>query len=161
MFLILQKLLNSAFYVAITGLIAGFVFAMFPQKILLKLKNVFSLKSFEKDGKFYSKYLKINTWKDKLPQFSEITKFGFSKASLNTVSSEYLEVFYIETMRAELTHWFLILISPIYLLFAAKTLPAFTIVGNIIGNVPFILIQRYNRGRVLHLLNHIKKLSEK
>lgn len=158
--LILQKFLNSVFYVMIIGLIAGFVFALIPQKLFLRFQNCYRLRSFEQEGKIYSKYLKINSWKDKLPQFSELTKFGFSKASLNTVSSEYLKIFYIETMRAELTHWVLMLISPIYLCFSAKILVAFTICGNIIGNIPFIIIQRYNRGRVLKLLNHLKKHEE-
>ena len=158
--LIFQKFLNSAFYAMIIGLITGFVFALIPQKLFLKFKNCYKLHPYEQEGKFYTKHFKINAWKDKLPQFSELTKFGFSKASLNTVSSEYLEIFYIETMRAELTHWFLILFSPIYLCFADKILITFTITCNILGNLPFIMIQRYNRGRVLKLLEHLRKYHQ-
>lgn len=155
--IILQKFLSSAFYVIIIGLVTGFIFALIPGKFFLKLRRYYNLMAFEQDGRFYSKYFKVHIWKDKLPQFSELTKFGFSKASLNNVSEEYLEQFYIETMRAELSHWFLILISPIYIIFSEKILLTFTILGNIFGNLPFIIIQRYNRGRILKLLRHFKK----
>ena len=154
---LLQKLLSSAIHVIIIGLITGFIFALVPGKLFLKFQNYYKLFRFEQEGRFYNKYFKINIWKDKLPQFSELTKFGFSKSSLNNVSGEYLEQFYIETMRAELSHWFLIMCSPIYFLFAEKILLWFTIIGNIIGNLPFIMIQRYNRGRILKLLAHLKK----
>lgn len=155
-----QKLLGSAFYIILVGLIVGFVFALIPQSFFNKNFRKFRLLEFEQDGKFYSKYFKINVWKDKLPQFSELTKFGFNKASLNTVSSEYLKTFYVETMRAELSHWFLILVTPVYLFFSEKILLPLVIFGNIFGNLPFIMIQRYNRGRILKLLNHLKKVNK-
>lgn len=155
-----QKLLGSAFYIILIGLIAGFVFALIPRSFFIKYAGKFQLYNFEQEGRFYSKYFKINVWKDKLPQFSELTKFGFNKASLNTVSSAYLNTFYIETMRAELSHWILILVTPVYLFFSEKILLPLTIFGNIFGNLPFVMIQRYNRGRILKLLNHLEKANK-
>ena len=158
--LFLQKLLYSAFYVALLGLIVGFSFALIPGKVFLKHEKLFPFFKFEDGGKLYSRYFKINAWKDKLPQFSEITHFGFSKTSLNILSEKYLYRFKIETLRAESSHWFLILISPIYFLVTDKILLPLVIIGNLIGNLPFIMIQRYNRARIGKVISKIEK-SEK
>lgn len=156
----IQKLLSSAFYIATFGLVAGFIFALIPRSVLEKLEGFFKLRDFEQNGKFYTKYFKINLWKDKLPQFSEITKFGFNKSTLNPISSEYLNLFKLETIRAELTHLILILASPMYLIVESKIILPLTVVGNIIGNIPFIMIQRFNRARIKRLLSHFEKAKE-
>ncbi len=149
-------LFNSAVYVCFLGLVAGFFFAIIPRKVFYLLSFWFKERSFEKGGIFYSKYFKINIWKDKLPQFSELTRFGFKKASLNNISDEYLEIFKSETMRAELTHFILIILSPLYVFIKPDILHILTLTGCILGNLPFIMIQRYNRIRINKLQSRLK-----
>lgn len=156
----IQKLLSSAFYISTFGLVVGFIFALIPRSALERLEVFFKLRNFEQNGTFYTKYFKINLWKDKLPQFSEITKFGFNKSSLSPISSEYLNLFKLETIRAELTHLILILASPIYLIVESKIILPLTVIGNIIGNIPFIMIQRFNRARIKRLLSHFEKAKQ-
>lgn len=152
-------LFNSAVYVCFLGLVTGFFFAVIPRKAFYRLSFWFKERNFEKGGIFYSKYFKINIWKDKLPQFSELTRFGFKKASLNNISDEYLEIFKTETMRAELTHFVLIILSPLYVFIKPDILQHFTLIGCILGNIPFIMIQRYNRIRINKLQSRLKNHS--
>lgn len=62
----------------------------------------------------------------------------------------------IETQRAELTHWFLI--PPAFLFFLWN--PAWAgwvmVIYALVVNLPFIMIQRYNRPRLERVLKKIK-----
>ncbi len=101
---------------------------------------------FERNGKWYSDKLRINKWKDLLPQ--HIGKDGFSKERLTSLSVEYLDDFILETCRGEWDHSgcclyaiiaVLLTPTPIGILFALLTL---------LINLPFFAIQRYNRFRL-------------
>lgn len=141
--------------VILYGFISGCIFALFPRRLLQKC--IVKEFKFENNGKFYEKYFHILKWKDHLPQFSNITKIGFKKDTIKSISVNYLETFYIETIRAELTHFFLIIFSPFYFFVKNYTLgfKIFAVVCNIIGNIPFIMVQRYNRPRIYTLLQKI------
>ena len=95
------------------GAIIGFLFALIPQKLFnIKLwKGHFQ---FETNGTFYEKYLKINLWKDLIPQFSKMFHFGYRKDKIPVRDIPHYEMFMIETIRAEITHMLLIIFSPLY-----------------------------------------------
>ncbi len=122
-------------------------------------KNLYVKKSWERDGKFYTKKLKIKKWKDILPQ--HVGKNGFSKKHLDKdegLSEEYIKQFIMETCRAEWNHtmcalfsFISILINPIFYGMVFAIVP-------IIINAPFIAIQRYNRIRLDKLLARKKKI---
>lgn len=141
--------------VIIYGFLAGCLFALLPRKLLRKC--VVKEFKFENNGKFYEKFFHILKWKDHLPQFSNITKIGFKKDSIKSISVDYLETFYIETIRAELTHFFLIIFAPFYFTVNEYTagFKIFAVLSNIFGNIPFIMVQRYNRPRIQALLQKI------
>lgn len=112
----------------------------------------------EKGGKWYVKYLKINKWKDILPQ--RIGSDGFSKAHFTGTSKEYMERFILETCRGEWNHTFncfyaviaVIISPPLYgIIFGLLT---------VLVNLPFIAIQRYNRIRLLKLKRKLEKKGE-
>lgn len=105
----------------------------------------------EENGKWYEKHLYIKKWKDKLPQ--HIGKDGFSKANFKSTSIEYIDEFIMETCRGEWNHslncFFIVIIlaiipSLISILFSILTL---------LINIPFIVIQRYNRFRLIKIKN--------
>ena len=100
----------------------------------------------EHGGRWYRDYLKINLWKDKVPQ--HIGKDGFSKEHLTNISLDYLDEFILETCRGEWMHLnncicsvVIVLINPLIpgLIFGFLIL---------LGNLPFAIIQRYNRFRL-------------
>lgn len=127
--------------------------AMFAACVLAKPslfnenRALYRPRGWEQNGRWYAKHLKINVWKDKLPQ--HVGKDGFSKAHITDLSEDYLNRFILETCRGEWDHWmnclFFVLslvINPLLpgIIFGLITLA---------GNLPFIAIQRYNRFRLL------------
>ena len=113
-------------------------------------KKIYRPRKWEKDGKFYSDVLKINRWKDFLPQY--VGKGGFSKEHLdNNVSIEYLDRFILETCRGEWNHSMNCTFT--FVLLVLNSLPMGIILSIllILGNLPFIVIQRYNRLRLQKL----------
>lgn len=103
-------------------------------------------KSWEHGGRWYKEKLKIQVWKDKMPQF--IGKDGFSKEHLTDLSIDYLDDFILETCRGEWMHKkncisivIVLFINPFFAALLFSTLI-------LMGNLPFALIQRYNRFRL-------------
>lgn len=101
-------------------------------------------------------------WKDRLPQFNN----DFDKRHLRKeLSTAYLEEFIFNTCRAEVIHTGIALLGWLSLLFCllcddpAGNLPLFAAIAAVIGlcNLPFSMIQRYNRSRLERLLNTCRR----
>ena len=145
----LNIVINNCMRVCFIGVIAGIVFAYLPASLFKGTEKLLKTLDFEENGRFYEKYFKISRWKDKLPQFSNIVKVGFHLNNLEIKSKEYFERFRIETLRAEVTHLFLIIISPVFFFWNEnKIYGVICTILYIIGNFPFLMIQRYNRPRI-------------
>ncbi len=100
----------------------------------------------EKDGRWYRDHLKIQLWKDKVPQF--IAKDGFSKSHITSLSLEYLNEFIMETCRGEWMHFANCLCAVVVLLINPFPVNVIFAVLVLLGNLPFAIIQRYNRFRL-------------
>ena len=122
----------------------------------LSNNRIFKVLKFEKDGEFYNQYFRIKLWKDKLPDGSKILKNSFSKQSFNAKDLDYLNKFLIEINRAEISHWLQILPAPLFFLFNVEWVGYFMIGYALIANIPFILAQRYNRARVIKIIENVK-----
>lgn len=109
-------------------------------------KKMYLPKKWEREGRFYSDILKINSWKDKMPRYTG--KNGFSKEHLETLSLEYLDEFIMETCRGEWNHTANCLLS-LVLMIINKPLEGIVLSLLVLwGNLPFAMIQRYNRFRL-------------
>ena len=110
----------------------------------------------EKNGRVYEK-IKIRKWKTKLPDVSRVTTKMLPKRISSRPDSERALLMAKETCVAESVHCTLSV-------FGFGCVLIWRGVGGItvsvlyaLGNLPFILIQRYNRPRHLALAEHIKK----
>ena len=56
-----------------------------------------------------------------------------------------------ETRRAELVHWALLAASPLFALWNPARLTVAMIVFAIVANVPCIVVQRFNRARLIRI----------
>lgn len=114
---------------------------------------LFRVRKCEKGGSLYQEIFKIKRWKQHLPDGARfLGQRGFPKKQLDGKSSEYFEGFLIETCRAELTHWVIILFGPFFFLWNPTWVGFFMIFYAFAENIPFIIAQRYNRfrfGRIL------------
>lgn len=112
-------------------------------------KRMYLSHKWERDGKFYADVLKINRWKDLLPQ--HIGKDGFSKEHLEDVSIDYIDRFIMETCRGEWNHAMNCLFALILFLLNRFGVALLLTCLLLLGNLPFIIIQRYNRFRLQKL----------
>lgn len=110
---------------------------------------------FEKNGQLYQR-LRIQKWQNRVPDMSRILPGLMPAKKLPAKpSKEHLSVMLQETCIAELIHGLLLFGG----LFCGRIWPG--IGGNIVvflntlGNIPFILIQRYNRPRFLRLYQRL------
>ena len=108
------------------------------------------LRPFERSGRRYER-LGIRRWKDHLPEAGALFAGGISKRSSGGRNS--LHRFAIETRRAEYTHWVLLAVSPLFALWNPWFLTIAMVAYAVVANLPFVIVQRYNRGRIERLLS--------
>jgi glycosyl-4,4'-diaponeurosporenoate acyltransferase len=107
----------------------------------------------EKRGRFYERWLRIRGWKGYVPDGAEFTKGrGFPKKVLQRRDEGYLEEFFTETCRAELTHWIIILFAPFFFFWNKFWVGWIMIAYALAENLPLIMVQRYNRQRFRRIL---------
>ena len=108
-------------------------------------------RGFERGGRFYER-LGIRRWKDRLPEAGALFTGGFSKRSVRTKDRAVLERFVVETRRAEWTHWTIMLITPLFLVWNWWWVELLMVVYALSANLPCLVVQRYNRARLARLL---------
>lgn len=109
--------------------------------------------SWEKSGDLWQGLFRVKAWKSKLIDGASLFKRGYEKKALHGTSEKDLQTFAEETKRAELTHWLSILPAPLFFLWNPALAGWIMIVYAIVFNLPFIITQRYNRGRIIKILS--------
>jgi len=106
------------------------------------------LRRFETAGAWYRRRLRIHRWKDRLPDAGDLFRGGVSKRHLPAYDAAGLQAFARETRRAELAHWWAMCCGPIFVLWNAPLAAVLLVAYGVVVNLPFVLIQRYNRARI-------------
>ena len=157
-----MELLQCVEYIALAG-IAGFLLGrVLPKNWFDSRAFPYAPFSFEQGGKIYDK-LHIKKWQNRLPDMSRILPFLMPPKRMTTkMDADTLRRMLQETCVAEFIHW---------LLFVAgfglcRFLPhpwglIVSILYNLLGNLPFILIQRYNRPRLQRLLDRMEQGTQR
>lgn len=109
----------------------------------LRLKSY----TFEKNGSVWNKLFQVRKWKDIVPEGGQIFTGSYNKSELKDKSPAALKSFIIEINRAEVTHWMIIFSLPFVLLFNPRWTYIIHGIYALASNIPFIIIQRYNRPR--------------
>jgi glycosyl-4,4'-diaponeurosporenoate acyltransferase len=107
---------------------------------------------FETAGRWYRRRLRIDRWKDKLPEAGGLFRGGISKRHLPAYDVAGLRVFVRETRRAELAHWWAMCCGLVFVLWNPPLAAGLLIGYGVLVNLPFIMIQRYNRFRTQALI---------
>jgi glycosyl-4,4'-diaponeurosporenoate acyltransferase len=105
-------------------------------------------RSFETGGRWYRRRLRIDGWKDRVPEAGDLFGDGVSKRRLPSWDATGLQLFARETRRAELAHWWAMACGPVFVLWNPPLATGLLIAYGVAVNVPFIAIQRYNRFRI-------------
>jgi glycosyl-4,4'-diaponeurosporenoate acyltransferase len=102
--------------------------------------------------------LAIRRWKDHLPEAGTWVG-GRSKRHLPGTDPTALRRFAAATRRAELVHWLVPLVWPVFLVWNRGLLLAAMTAYALVANVPCIAIQRFNRARITRALARIPTLG--
>lgn len=155
------KFVYNALIALVLGVISIFVGNIIPRKWIRC--EWFPFKSFfwEREGKTYH-LLRIELWKNRLPDISVYVNSVFPKKmeAEKIKDTKYFYKFAKETCIAELVHFILIFVSPLYFwLNWDEDWGLAAMIINIVCNIPFIIAQRYNRPRLLRVIKRRERLA--
>lgn len=148
-------IINTAFWLVCCFGMAWFV-RIFPNSLYNPANGFFKEKPYER--KLYKK-MNVAGWKDKLPEWGKL--LNFEKKNLHKeITLEYIDQFILETCYAEAGHLGMAVtgFACIFVNSSANFLMALSFsAANVCIQIPFILIQRYNRPRLLRLRSKYTK----
>ena len=146
-----MKFTACTLYLAFIGVLAHFIGQVVPRTRFNSDTFPFCSVAWERDGTVY-KHLKIQLWKDKLPDMSTILSDMIPKRLSRQADLAEVECLIQETCVAEWIHVLLSVAGLLCLLiWPGIGGIVITSVWILLGNLPFILIQRYNRPRLKRL----------
>ena len=135
---------------AMIGPVAFFLGQLLPRQNFDYMSPPYTPFKWEKGGRIYQR-IGIQHWKDVVPDMSRYSETLVRKKLGTFRNPEYLDGIIRETCVAELVHYMLMLLSPIYLVFMDGYPGYIWAAVYCILNLPFVLIQRYNRPRLVEL----------
>ena len=112
---------------------------------------VFRTRRWERNGRIYDRALCIRSWKRALPDGAAVFRSGFRKRRMRGSSPEYCRTFVLETCRAELCHWLVFALVPLFFIWNPWYVAWPMVPYAIAANAPCIVAQRYNRPRLAAL----------
>lgn len=152
--------LYSLIYVATLGIAAHFIGEALPRGWFCWDRFPYRAWSWERQGRIYD-LLKIRAWKDRMPDKSRVVKSMVPKRVGACPTSESVYRLIRETCVAEAVHFCLCLLAfPIYFFWGNLTGVLLALVF-VVCNLPFMIIQRYNRPSLVFLAERLKKREER
>jgi glycosyl-4,4'-diaponeurosporenoate acyltransferase len=142
-----QVLLSSFTWAAVSVVVGWWALRWSPER-LDRPGFLTRLRSWEADGRWWERHLRVSRWKDRLPEAGAVMPGGRSMRHLEARTPEGLARFARESMRAERVHWLIWSSLVLHLLWCRPTVFAGMAVFAWALNAPFIVIQRSNRGRI-------------
>ena len=115
-----------------------------PARLFAEENWITAPRRWEQEGRLYRDWLKIRKWKFRLPDGASWFG-GFAKKSMCSRDASYLGQFLLETRRAELAHWSMLLCLPLFFLWNPPWACVVMTVYALAANLPCIFTQRYNR----------------
>ena len=150
--------LRCVIYIAMLGIVSFFLGRILPKEWFRHDAFPYAARWWEKNGAVYNR-LYIRKWQSAVPDMSKLFKRWMPPKKLTGCpSAETLELMLQETCIAEFTHGWLSLAGLACVwLWPGPGGVVLTLVYILLGNLPFILIQRYNRPRLVKLLGKIRR----
>lgn len=156
-----MKILFTLIYVLVIGQACFWLGLFVPRHLFDENKFPYREFKWEKGGKVYDK-LHIKKWKAKLPEMSKITKLIFPKKLKKSMTSEDFDRLVKESCIAELSHYILCVLSlGIYYIWRGKIGAFLSLIYGVLGNVTYIIIQRYNRPHFIAVRNRLRAREER
>ncbi len=152
--------LHSVLYVLFCGMMAHVIGEAVPRAWFHADRFPYAPCKWEEDGAVYEK-MGIQRWKDRLPDMSRVCKRMFPKRLDRFPTAERVERLIAETCVAEATHGALCLAAPVIWFFWRNYVGVILSGTVVICNLPFMMIQRYNRPKLVVLYKRLAAREEK
>jgi glycosyl-4,4'-diaponeurosporenoate acyltransferase len=128
------------------------VVSRFPPQSFNPKSWLYRVRGWEQKRRVYDRLLRVKAWKRWLPDGAAVSRKAFRKKRLLGSNSAYLETFLQETCRAEVLHWIIFLLCPVFFIWNQWYVGIIMIAYAAISNMPCIITQRYNRARLARVL---------
>ena len=151
----MRNIIYDAIYGAICSLTVLIVGLTLPRKWFNPDGKLFAERKWEDGGRIYNK-LHINKWKSKLPDMSKYIKSMIAKRLHGSESADDIRRLISETCVAEAAHIVLMALSLGMIAVWQDTGGIICCVCYAAGNVPYIIIQRYNRPRLVRMMKRLE-----
>jgi cardiolipin synthase len=151
----LYLFLRFASIVGTVGIPAFFLGEKLPRSVFDPDRFPYRSFAWEKEGRIYDK-LGIQKWKTRIPDMSKYITRPFSKQGNMMRDPNHLRRLVKETCSAEFVHWALIVASPVFPILMEE-FGLLSMLVYIVGNLLFVIIQRYNRPRIQKIIQRIEK----
>ena len=122
----------------------GSVAVRLPRRCFERDNWITAPRAWEGSGRIYRDRLAIRRWKSKLPDGAPWLGGAPKKKMLGRDKSSIAE-FVLETRRAEVAHWAMLALTPIFFLWNPPWASCVMLAYAVGANLPCILAQRYNR----------------
>lgn len=156
-----MKILITVIYMIVIGQVGFFFGLSLPRDCFNEGRFPYKSFGWEKDGQFYNK-LKVKNWKSKVPDMSMITKRIMPKKIKGNITSEDVDRLVKESCVAEMIHYILCVFAiGIYNIWRGKLGILLAVLYILLGNVPYVIIQRYNRPNFISLRDRLKIREER
>lgn len=133
-------------------LAASWVCLKLPERMLDWRIFPFRTFDWERGGEFYQKWFRVHQWKRHLPDGGALRGEEYRKKTLAHLTEEHMRRFLVESCRAEATHFLAILPFWAFGFLAPPEVILYMLLYALAVNLPCILVQRYNRPRVVEVL---------
>ena len=155
-----MSLLMSVIYVIAIGIVAHYIGESIPANCFHYNRFPYRTWRWEYDGKIYDR-LQIRKWKDALPDMSRVMRDMVPKRLGKCPTSALAWRLVRETCRAEIVHIGLCMCAPVIYFFWWNRIGVCLALLTVLGNLPFILIQRYNRPTLVRLAERLEIREER
>ncbi|MEB7725233.1 glycosyl-4,4'-diaponeurosporenoate acyltransferase CrtO family protein [Mammaliicoccus fleurettii] len=153
----MKKIIYNALYWFIVQMIIAQLGTRISYKFLEKDNKYFRSWNFEKEGQLWQQLVKVQYWKDHLPDGQHINSDIKSKSTFDLSKNvNEIQQFILETRRAEIVHM-LSIFSVIAFYKSSKSVKIINFAYVVIANVPCMIVQRYNRPKLIRIYNKLLK----
>lgn len=140
--------LKCALYLSTIGVLSFFLGRILPKKWIRG--DSFPFRTYDIEDRFY-RFVRVRLWQNKLPDMSRLFPALMPPKNLSGSYRDRLPVMIRETCVAEITHILLAILG-------FRCMALWQGAGGVIlsllfciGNLPFVMIQRYNRPKLIRL----------
>lgn len=151
----MRNIIYDAIYGAICSLMVLIVGLVLPRRWFNPDSTLFAEREWEDGGRVYNK-LHISKWKSKLPDMSKYINGMIAKRLRGSESADDIQRLIAETCVAEAAHIALMVLSLGMIAVWQDTGGVICCVCYAVGNIPYIIIQRYNRPRLVRMMKRLE-----